>query len=267
MTALFWGIMPYAVYTSSSGLKENFFAFGVIFAFYHAYAYYERRRVWNLALTMLGIASTFLFRLALGYAAVLAFLSYYFLKSRFVHRHFKLSFAVVLLAVLPFFPMLSSSIMEQRGYSYEGLSQMAEAKTARSGGVVANVTNAVAGVVGPIPNFVSTDAVKRTYITRYSFTPFFKMCVSFFFLYAAYFVVFRRYDVALMPPLVFIVLNIIMMVFTFMTLHDRYHWPDIPLFLLVCAWGMEKYNQYGGRGKYTLYLCAVSLIILAFNFR
>lgn len=267
MFALLWGVMPYAIFTSSTGLKENFFAFFVIFAFYHGYICYERRSMIQLVLTLVGISSIFLFRLALGYAAILAFLSYYFLKSRFVRQHTKLSFCIILLSVLPLFPILSNYVMEQRGYSYENLSQMSESKILHSGGVVGQVTNVVAGFIGPIPNYVSSDPVKRTYITRYTFTPFFKMCVSFFFLYAAYFLLFRKFNVMLIPPFVFIALNIVTMLFTFMTLHDRYHWPDIPLFFVTCAWGMEQFIQYGRQSKYIFYLCVAALIIIAFNLR
>lgn len=267
VVALLWGIMPYAIYTSSVGLKENFFAFCVIFAFYYSYIFYEQHRLRHLLFVFLGITSIFFFRLALGYAALLAFLSYFFLKSRFVRQHTKLSFCVILLAVLPIFPILSNSVMEQRGYSYESLSEGTERKVESLGGTVGQTVNVVAGFIGPIPNFVTTDQQKRTYITRYSFTPFFKMLISFFFLYAAYRLLFRRFDFTLMPFFIFIALNIIVMMFTFYTLHDRYHWPDIPLFFITCAWGLEQYLQYSRRNKFLIYLGAVSLIIMTFNFR
>ena len=157
--------------------------------------------------------------------------------------------------------------MEQNGYSYEGLSEGTESKVESLGGTVGQTVNVVAGFIGPIPSFVTTDPQKRTYITRYSFTPFCKMLISFFFLYAAYCLLFRRFDFTLMPFFIFIALNIIVMMFTFYTLHDRYHWPDIPLFFITCAWGLEQYLQYGRRNKLLIYLGVVSLIIMVFNFR
>ena len=168
--------------------------------------------------------------------------------------------------MIPAFPLITNAVLVQRGYDYESVSSMQEARTEATGGAVARVTNVVAGFVGPIPNFVADDYFKRTYITRYSFTPFFKMIISFFFLYG-FIALVKKKRTVLFPFYVFILLNIIMMIFTFYTLHDRYHWPAIPLFFIVSAWGYQEYIGLHRSKFYTCYSLGVILLILLFNLR
>lgn len=269
LVALLWGIMPFAIYTSSAGLKENFFAFCVICVFYFFYQYVYQKKKASIVYCIIFLLSLFLFRLAAGYFAILSIISYYVLQPNFVRRHLKSFIFIVLVCIVPLFPIITSSVLKQRGYDYESISASKDTKTEATGGVVASVTNVVAGFIGPIPNFIANDPVKHTYITRYSYTPFIKIIISFFFLYGLYFIVKKRQDLGIVPLFIFIILNMIMMIFTFYTLHDRYHWPAIPLFLIVSAWGYTKACEWGGRTlrMYKFYVIGVMLLIVVFNFR
>lgn len=269
LVALIWGTMPFAIYTSSVGLKENFFAFCVICVFYFFYQYVYQKEKASIAYCIIFLLSLFLFRLAAGYFAILSIISYYVLQQNFVRRHLKLYILITIVCLVPLFPIITSSVLEQRGYDYENVTDIKESKTEATGGVVASVTNVVAGFIGPIPNFIASDPVKCTYITRYSYTPFIKIVISFFFLYGLYFIVKRRQDLGIVPLFIFIILNMIMMIFTFYTLHDRYHWPAIPLFLIVSAWGYMKACEWGDRAlrMYKFYVIGIMLLIVVFNFR
>jgi len=269
LLSLLWGIMPYAIFTSARGLKENFFALSVICTFYFFYRYVYQNKRESIICFVISLFSLFLFRLAVGYFAILSIVSYYVLQYNFIKRHLKWCIFILLVCLVPLFPIVTSSILEQRGYDYENVTASKEAKTEATGGVVASVTNVVAGFVGPIPNFITSDAFKRTYITRYSLTTFIKIVISFFFLYGLYSIVKKRQDLGAVPLFVFIILNIIMMIFTFYTLHDRYHWPAIPLFLIVSAWGYMRACECGSQSLrlYKSYVVGVILLIIIFNFR
>lgn len=266
LVALLWGTMPFAIYTSSVGLKENFFAFCVICVFYFFYQYVHQKKKNAFVCCIISILSLFLFRLAVGYFAIISIACYYVVKKNLIKRNLKLFLWLLLICSIPLFPIVTKSVLQQRGYEYEVIVEGQDTKTEATGGTVALLTNIVAGFIGPIPNFVAKDPVKHTYITRYSFTPFLKIVISFFFLYAIY-IIYRKQDVSVIPFIVFVILNILMMIFTFFTLHDRYHWPAIPLFLIISAWGYHQYIKNRGTNKYLLYLVGISFLIIIFNFR
>ena len=270
LIALIWGVMPYAIYTTACGLKENFFGFCVIMAFYAFFKYVKKKNVFNLCFCLLALGSLFFFRLAIGYFAILSMLSYFLLGMKFVKRHIKLFIFLALVVIVPLFPMITSSVLQQRGYEYDSIVNVKNSKISESGGAVAQYANFAAGFIGPFPNFVSPDKIKRTYITIYSFTPFIKLLISFFFLYALYPVI-KRKEIKMAPFVIFILFNIIMMMFTFFTLHDRYHWPEIPLFMIVAAYGYIEYNKVKRksiyRKLYRYYFLFVCLLIMFFNFR
>ena len=268
LVAIIWGMMPFAIFTSAAGLKENFFAFFVVVTFYAFYSFLKHRNVLYLFVCLLALSCTFLFRLAIGYFAILSLLSYYFVNSRFVRRHIKLCVVLILLASCVFFPVVTRSVLQQRGYEYEAQTEGVAERTAETGGLIAVVTNVVSGFVGPIPNIVASDAQKRTYITRYSYTPFLKIVISYFFLCGLYRIVKRR-ETCITPFFVFVVLNVVMMIFTFFSMHDRYHWPAIPLFLVIAAWGYVRTAEslHWRTALYKTYLLGVVLLILMFNFR
>lgn len=264
ITALVWGIMPFAVYTTAAGLKENFFVFFIILSIYYLYKYIVHKHLYLLCLFFLFTLFTFLFRLVVGYAIVLSFLSYIVFSNKFVIKYYKLSLVFIGFVIFFSFGVIADFVINQRGYEYEVLETIA---TERTGGIVGTIINNVAGFIGPIPNFVATDIEKLSYITRYSFTPFLKMMISFYFWYAVYYIL-KNKKVILIPMLVLYVVNISMLIFTYYTLHDRYQWPHIPMFLLLSAYGYMKSQQvYNIKRWYSYYLSVVLLIIIVFNFR
>lgn len=268
LVGFIWGMMPFAIYTSAAGLKENFFALASILTFYGFYAFLQRKRLWYLAICILSLSCLFLFRLAVGYFAIIAVLSYYFVNSPFVRRHIKLVLFVAMIAGCVLFPTVTRSVLQQRGYEYEAQMEGTAERTTATGGTIAIVTNVVSGFIGPIPNIVASDAQRRTYITRYSYTPFLKIVVSYFFLCGLCHLVKRR-ETAVVPLFVFVVLNIVMMIFTFFSMHDRYHWPAIPIFLVATVWGYVRTTErYRWRSDwYKFYMAGATLLIIVFNFR
>ena len=264
LVGIIWGIMPFAVYTTAGGLKENFFVFFIILSFYFLYKYIQEKW-WPQFLFCLLFASTiFLFRLALGYAMLLSIFSYFLFKSRFVQSHYKFILFTTLITILISFSYVATYLIVQRGYDYDTMTGHAKEKI---GGLVGTVTNYVAGFIGPIPNFVSTSPEKLTYITRYSFTPYIKMMISFYFWYAIYYVI-KNKKIEFFPIITFYIINTIMLLFTFFTLHDRYQWPHIPVFILLSIYGyMQTRHKVKIKRLYSWYVCLIVMIIIVFNFR
>ena len=264
VVALIWGIMPFSIYTTAAGLKENFFVLLIVLCFYNLYKYISHKCFYSLCFFLLFASMTFLFRLVVGYAIILSFISYIVFNNKMFFKHYKLIVIFSLIIIFFTFGYLAEFVINQRGYEYEMVQATASEKT---GGLVGGITNILAGFIGPFPNFVSSSPEKITYITRYSFTPFFKMIISFYFLYAVYYII-KNKKTILFPMIILFVVNIIMLIFTFFTLHDRYQWPHIPVFLLLSAYGyMLSRQSHNIRKIYSYYLCVILLIIIVFNFR
>lgn len=264
LTAIFWGIMPFAVNTTAKGLKENFFVCFVILSIYCLYRYLFNKNYFYLFLFGLFTFFVFLFRLVVGYALILSFLAYIIYNFKIVRVRYKMFLTLSILVIISSFGVLADYVIDQRGYEYEVLAAHADEKI---GGIIGTLTNFTAGFIGPIPNFVSSSPEKLPYITRYSFTPFFKMLISFYFWYAVYDII-KNKNTIFFPMIVLYVVNIVMLIFTFFTLHDRYQWPHIPIFIFLSAYGYMKSLQAKNVNKwYSFYLGGVLLIIFIYNFR
>ena len=263
---LFWGMMPFSVYTSAAGLKENFFALFIILSFYWLYQFYDYRNLRNFLLFFIFNMIFFLFRLAVGYMLFLSFLFYVILKWEIVRKKLYIILFITIILGLFVFKDLASIIMEQRGYEYDNLFSHSTEKLSDAGGSIAVITNLISGFIGPIPSFVSNDYFKIIYITRYSFSTFVKMFISFFYLYSI-FLFLKLKVIYLTPMIVFTLLNILMIEITFFTLHDRYHWPHLPLLFVLSMYGFEYYRKFKVGKLYACYSYIVVLLIVLFNFR
>ena len=265
--AFIWGIFPFAIFTAAAGLKENFFSFCIIGSFYFFYKLRERKSLFDIIAFLFFSFSLLLFRIPLFFGLCFGYLSFIFYKNNFVRKYYVPITLLVFAILVLLFKSIASDIMSMRGYEYDALSAGVAAKTEENGGLIASFTNLIAGIIGPFPNIISKDPFKLTYITRYSFTAFLKLFISYYFLVALAQII-RQKFYQLIPILFFVLINILMIEFTFYSLHDRYHWPHLPVYLILVAFG---YNNYKRDSKFIikkeLYIALVVLIILFFNLR
>lgn len=268
LTALFWGVMPFSVCTATGGLKENFFAFIVISVFYYLYSYQSSKNIRNGISLLLYILMLFFLRIATGVAMLACLIVVLMLRINLVRKNFKILTISGIIIVGLFLPIIFNRISSYRGVSYESVSASADKKAENSGGTTVFLMNAVSGFIGPFPNFVTKDQDKVQYITRYSFSAYFKMLISFFFLYSIWIII-RYSDFKLIPILLFVLMNILMVVFTFFALNMRFHWPQMPLFFLLSAWGYSDIIKRKTifRRLYMSYLVVSLFIILLYNYR
>lgn len=264
--AILWGTMPYAIYQTASGLKENFFVFCVIMSIYHLYQYRERSSFFKLLCFIFWSSTLLFFRLAVALMPIIAYSIDKILSFRFVRYNIKKSIFFLTIICYASFQMITSYMYQIRGYDYEDQLLRVEQKSETSGSL-GSVGYLLAGLIGPFPNFVASDYDKQQYITLYSFTPLIKIFVSFFFYYILFLILQKKYT-DLIPAVIFCLLNIVLCVSTLYSFHDRYQWPHYPILFLISACGYYEYRCSKSRiNFYSIYMCAAILIIVLFNFR
>lgn len=266
LIALMWGLSPFAVCTAVGGLKENFFCFFVIRFFYNLYCSREGHRT-RVLYVIFDIVGIFLFRLSVGYAAILSLIVYNLLSSKKIRLHVKKISLIAIVVCCFVIPVAIDKIASQRGTNLENVMASSATKAESVGGASGFVANATAAFIGPFPTFITSDRDKINYITRYSFTLYIKLILSFFFFYALVLTV-KRKDSMFYPIYLFTFVNILMIVVAFFALNLRFHWPHIPLFFMVSVWGIVKYSKRE-RHHWVLsaYLLLGFLITFVYNMR
>ena len=280
LVIILWGFMPFSVCTSVGGLKENIFAMLVILFFYHLYNYFSEKKLRSLLFIALFIVLLFLFRLSIGFAAIISVVVFFLLRLRTVRRYFIPLLVLSLLVGGLAFPMVVGRIASIRGNTLESVTSSASTKAESVGGTTGVAVNALSALVGPFPTFISLDEEKLQYITRYSFSPFLKLLISFFF-YAALWLAFKKRDLLILPLFLFVLMNIAMLTLAFFALNMRFHWPHMPLFFLLSAYGYLQFQQRPKRKRknvqrmpklqrinpYSLYLVFSFFVIVFYNIR
>lgn len=267
LIATLWGVLPYSVVVSAGGTKENFFGFVVIGFAYFLYQFKERKNVINALKVIVFIIGVFLFRLANGYAAILCFISVFFINKRYVYKNFKTLLLLALLVSVAVFPVVLATLASQRGFDDEIFTTGNEAKAAEVGGAIGFVVNAISSIIGPIPCFVSSDEDKLQHLTVYSFVPYLKLLGSYFFYYALY-IIYKEKKLEFIPMVILVLINILMILVAFFGLHVKFQWPHIPLFLLVSVWGfLEFKKKNASKMPYAIYLAFATILMLFYNIR
>lgn len=263
-----WAVMPFSLYTSSVGLKENYMVFLVIAAVYCMYCYQKRPLLKYIFVGMSCALALLLFRTALTFMLVLSFFFMLLLKSHSFTRHVNLWLLVGGIFSFFMFTEAVNFIGSIRGnVTIDRLGNQADNIEGHSG-LVITLTNILASLIGPFPSFVS-DPIKVNYITLYGFGTMVKMWISFYYLYGVVQIL-REKVVYFYPMLVFVVFHSLMLVVSFYSLHDRYQWAQIPFVLLISLYGFQEIVSERKRwikflsSIYPIIICA---FILFYNMR
>lgn len=266
--ALLWGMLPFSVYTSSVGLKENFFSFFVILYFYGSIqvVYLQKFKLRYVVALIVGLLGVLLSRIPVAYMLLISSFFYYLLSKRWMLRHLKWVILVSLAFSIFAIPFIWDVTMSQKGYDPEVMRLGMALKAKSLGpGWLASITNILATCIGPFPSFIA-DEQKVNYITLYNLTAFIKCYISFFFWYALYRSILLK-NALLLSLFVFVFTHMTMLTITFYSLHDRFQWPHIPIYFLLSAWGLEQYLGTEKRPLYQVYFICITAIILVFNLR
>ena len=264
--AFFWGTELYSVYTASVGLKENFMTMFIVIAIYFIICVNRRLFLKEIICAVLFSLPILLFRTSVFYMLISVLLFIIVLRLPIVKRYFYVY--IILIAIIASFYtyQIIDELAAQQGYSYEFFEDLVKTKV-RHQGRLTYTLNYLASVLGPFPNLISVDIVKRNYITLYSFSSFCKVFYSFFLVYGIY-GIFKNKHYELVGVFIFVLLNTIMLIFTLFAQHDRYQWPHMPFTIILAFYGLKcwKDNRHILRWD-RWYMVLAFFIIIIFNLR
>lgn len=263
-----WIIMPFGLYTSSVGLKENFMVFFIIVSFYYLYCYINTHLWKYILLFLLFALILLLFRTALFFMLIFVLIFTIMMRTELFIHHINAWLVFMFIVAVLTFSFVTNYIGEIRGnVSMETIQSGREAKNAAGGSLIAVATNLLSTLIGPFPSFVS-DKIKVNYITLFSLGSMIKMMLSLGYLYGIYYILKNRIT-QLYPILGFIALHSVMLFITFYSLHDRYQWPQYPFVLLISIFGMNVIYEENKKNFFCCryYSFVIFLLIICYNLR
>lgn len=267
--AFIWGTQLYSSYTSSVGLKENYMVLFMVMSLYFI-AKLNNDFTWkNVTLAVFWAAFALFFRMALFYMLLTSVLFVVAMKYPLLRRYVYFFMLIAVFLTWYYYDRTFDEMAVLRSgadaMDYETYQGLVEGKMEQSG-IFASIVSYLSSLIGPLPNLVASGE-KVNYITLFSFSSFCKSFYAFYFIYAIYWAI-KTKQVNVLALLVFWFLDIMMLIVTFYTLHDRYHWPHVPIVITLAVWGATKYNRPTSNSLIQRgYFVAVLIIITIFNFR
>ena len=269
--AFVWGTQLFAVYTAACGLKENFMVLFILASLYYISKLWKEFNVQNVAAAVFFAAFALLFRMAIFYMLLASILCIVAVRFPLIRRYVVFFLVVGMVFTLFYFKKAFEEMTAIRGdgeaLQYDVYENMVSEKMSRTGAFAA-IVNYISAAIGPFPNIVSAGE-KANYITTYSFSSFCKTFYAFYFLYGFYLII-KNKVLKLIPLIVFWGFEILMLIITFYTLHDRYHWPHVPIVILISVWGAEQWLQRPSKRSgimRRIYLVSLFVILIMFNYR
>lgn len=264
--AFFWGTELYSVYTAAVGLKENFMVMFIVIAIYYIVRVNRRLFIKEIICAVLFSLPILLFRTSVFYMLISVLLFIVVLRLPIVKRYFYVYILLIAIIASFYTYQIIDELAVQQGYSYEFFEDLVRTKV-RHQGRLTYYLNYLASVLGPFPNLISVDIVKRNYITLYSFSSFCKVFYSFFFIYGIY-SIFKNKHFELISVFIFLLLNTIMLIFTLFAQHDRYQWPHIPFTIILAIYGLKCWRDNRHILRWDRwYMLLAFFVIIIFNLR
>ena len=269
--AFVWGTQLFAVFTAACGLKENFMVMFILASLYFIARMWEAFNVQNMLAALFFATFALLFRMAIFYMLLASILCVVAVRYPLIKKYIVFFLIVGIIFTLYYFKMAFEEMTAMRAdgeaMEYEHYESMVADKMSQ-GGVFASIVNYISAAIGPFPNIVS-EGEKANYITTYSFSSFCKTFYAFYFLYGIYLII-KNKVVKLIPFIVFWGFEILMLIVTFYTLHDRYHWPHVPIVILISVWCGEYWKDHPVKRVAIMrrvYYLSLFFILIMFNYR
>lgn len=260
--AILWGFNLISVWINVSGLKETAFLFFIIFTLYHLYKFMGKRTLYNIFFFLAGVAIVALFRIYLSVFFIIIFLML-FLPRNFYKKWMPLIWVGMIIVILNFIAIFSHFFPILQ-FIYE-MSQ-----TRNEGTGISGIISLIFPLVGPFPNFLTSLSENANFNTFvFPGFLFIKMALSIFGIYGIYRTVKER-AINLYPMLSFFILNTLLVVITGFELHYRFIYCALPCFIVLIAYGFNKYMRSEKRifkQILPLYMILCVLIIYFYNTR
>ena len=267
--AFIWGTQLYATYTAATGLKENFMVLFIVASLYYIAILYNEFTWKNLFMAIFFALFALFFRMAVFYMLISCILFVAAMRFPTLRKYLYVLLAGAVFLTWFYYQRTFDEMTAMRrgadAMDYETYQGLVEGKMNQVG-VFASIVSYLSALIGPLPNIVASGD-KANYITLFSFSSFCKSFYAFFFLYGIYISI-KEKNYSIIAILIFWFLDIFMLIVTFYTLHDRYHWPHVPIVLTMSAWGaVQWFNHKHPSLLQRTYLIIVLIIIISFNFR
>jgi hypothetical protein len=270
LAALTYSVSSYILWFHSSGLKESFMIFLLVMFFEKYFLFVTRRSFMQLVFAALYLAALLLFRPALTFfglgAAVLGFV--FSRKLSFLSIVFLIASTVIIIFSLSF-------ITEQATkYSLGSTDDMLSAKEAMiKGGVgFTYVVNTLGALIGPLPTL--SPNFKQT-LSIYAPGLIFRVFLAFAFWLSVYFVIKKKVSL-LYPLLIFILLEMVSLVYILESLELRKSLSHFPFMYIMMFWFLDRFEHANimslVKKKQVLHWCklytfAATAIIIFWNLR
>lgn len=238
----------------------------IVIAIYYIILVNRRMFLKNIICAVLFSLPLLLFRSSVFYMLIGVLLFILALRLPIVKQYFYIYILLITVIASLYYYQIINELAMQQGYSNEFLEILIDRKVRHQGNLTF-IMNYLASVVGPIPNLISDDAVKRNFITLYSYSSLCKVFYSFFFVYGVY-EIFKKKHYELIGVFIFWLLDTMMLLFTLFAQHDRYQWPHIPFTIILAIYGVTCWKENRHILKWDRwYIVAAFLLIIVFNLR
>jgi hypothetical protein len=264
--ALIYGISQYAIFFSSSGLKEPLMVFIIVLSFFFYIQYVKEKGVMFLTLAIFTAFLVAFFRLPLMIFLVVSFaLNELTGKKMTATKYILIGFlAIASIALYSFF---SASLLETY---VDSAGNNAFVTVSATGALHYNtfgyIVSFFSGLFGPFPTYMPFD--HKRIIAMYAASITLKVFLSIYFFYAVYYA-FKLKNNFMKPLILFALFDIAGLIYEADTLQVRKSMPHLPFVIMVSMYTIANYKQIiRGVHKYIFagYYIGISGVLLMWNY-
>jgi hypothetical protein len=233
LCTLSYSISSFVLWFHSSGLKESFLMFLVVQAMSHFYNYRKKSNIKSFIYSSFFLISILFFRPAITFL-MLASMSLGILFTQKLNAFKVISISIIIVVFVIALPLI---IKQHERYLAGGdVDRMIEIKEI-TGMVKGSLSftyavNILSALVGPLPTF---SHVIKPSISFCSSGLLFRVVIAFSFISGVYFII-RKKVFAMLPILIFPILEILSLVFILEALELRKSLPHFPFMFILSFW-------------------------------
>lgn len=253
-----FGCFPFFSVTAAVGMKENFFVFLIVSAFYYMLHYKYTKSQKDLLMIFLFVFSTLLFRMAIF--VMLLIVLFLFLIAANCNKK-RLLYMILLGSVLG---VLLLDVIMKAVFNIP-LEQILATSEGRSESISMNgslrwITQGIAVLFGPFPSMNRTVQ----YGLLHSSGLLLKMFLNFFMIVSLITII-RTYDYRKYPLLVYFLTSAMMLILSFVAFDMRYQITLFPLMMPLIAYAIQ--NARLKKGMFFMYCLFVIGLVFFYNAR
>jgi hypothetical protein len=262
--ALIYGISQYAVFFSSSGLKEPLFIFLIVLSVSFYVQYVQKKRVIFLILAILTAFFVVFFRTPIMVFLVVAFALCELTGKKMTPGRYLLA-GVLVIAVIALYVSFSSTFSQYTNSNGNGAFVTKTVTGSIHYNMFGYIVSFFAGLFGPFPTYIS---FQNRISAMYSASITLKVFLSIFFFYTVYYA-FKLKNNFMKPLVLFTLFEIAGLIYIGDTLEVRKSLPHLPFVIMLAMYTLANYKRIiRGGHKYIFagYYIGMAGILLMWNY-